>query len=180
MPEVDEGFSPLPEFAEPLDPLDELTLDDALAEEDERQRVDVAEPPAPLGRAPAFDFGAQRFIPSVSGGPLMTRGRATLQTWVEKCLRTKRGEAPAVHPDFGCDMTVEDLLEEGEPFDAAAVTEYTDAVRRALLVHPRITDVEGLSVEGSLDDEAVFVSLTVITDDEDLGELVIDSLRIGG
>jgi Protein of unknown function (DUF2634) len=177
VPDVDEGFSPLPAFSQPVDPLAELTLEDALA--DDEQPAEIPAPPAPLGRAPAYDFIEHRFIPSVAGGPLMTRGTATLATWVEKCLRTRRGESPAVDPDFGCDIVAEDLLEEGEPFDASAVAEYVDAIKRALLTHPRISDIEGLSVEGSEDDDAVIISLRVVTDGDDLSDLTIDRLSLG-
>jgi hypothetical protein len=177
VPDLDEGFDPLPALTEPLDPADQLTLEDALA--DQAPVAVGPAPPAPLGRAAAYDFVQHQLIPGVAGGPLMTRGLATLATWVEKCLRTRRGENPAVHPNFGCDILAEDLLSEGDPFDAAAVTEYMEAVTRGLLVHPRISRVEGLSVEGSEDDDAVVISFRVATDDDDLGELTFDRFTLG-
>lgn len=177
MADLDEGFDPLPVLTEPFDPAAELTLEDALA--DQAVVPVVPGPPAPLGRAAAYDFIAHELIPGVAGGPLMTRGLATLATWVEKCLRTRRGENPAVHPDFGCDILAEDILSEGDPFDAAAVTEYLAAVERGLRMHPRISRVEGLSVVGSEDDDAVFISFRVATDDDDLGDLAFDRLQVG-
>lgn len=178
MPDLDEGFSPLPALTEPLDPLAELTLESALADATSSP-VDAPGPPAPLGRAPAYDFIEHRFVPGAAGGPLMTRGIATLATWVEKCLRTRRGESPAVDPGFGCDILAEDLLEEGGPFDASATAEYVAAVERALLQHPRISDVEGLSVDGSDDDDAVFITMRVVTDGDDLADLTFDRLALG-
>jgi hypothetical protein len=178
VPDIDEVFSPFPALTEPLDPAAELTLEDALADESTRT-AEVPGPPAPLGRAPAYDFVQRRFVPGAAGGPLMTRGTATLATWIEKCLRTRRGENPAVAPGFGCDILAEDLLEEGEPFDASAVAEYVAAIERALLQHPRISEVEGLSVDGSETDDAVFVSMRVVTDGDDLQDLTFDRLALG-
>jgi hypothetical protein len=173
----DETFDPLPALTEPPDPSTELTMQDALA--DAQPDDATTPPPTPLGRAPAYDFAQHRMLPGGFGGPLMTRGRGTLQTWVEKCVRTRRGENPAVDPDFGCDITVEDLLEEGGPYDAATVAEYLAAVERALLAHPRITGIDDLDVQGGADDDAVFLSFTVATDGDDLGELTFDRLTLG-
>jgi hypothetical protein len=178
VPDLDEAFSPLPALTEPLDPAAELTLEDALADQS-GPVVEAPGPPAPLGRAPAYDFVQRRFVPGVAGGPLMTRGIATLATWVEKSLRTRRGENPAVAPGFGCDILAEDLLEEGEPFDASMVAEYVAAIERALLEHPRISDVEGLSVDGSEDDDAVLLSMRVVTDGDDLQDLTFDRIALG-
>jgi hypothetical protein len=169
MPIIDEGFEPVPALTEPLAPDDELTLQDALADPSTAP-VSVS-PPAPLGRAPAFDFIDHRLVPGVAGGPLMTRGVPTLATWIEKCLRTRRGENPAVDANFGCDILAEDLLGEGLPFDPSAVAEYAAAIDRALRVHPRITGVENIAIDGDLDDDAVSVSFTATIDGDDVEDL---------
>jgi hypothetical protein len=171
--QLDETFDPLPALSDPPDPDEELTLQDALAEPATADPADTTGPPAPLGRAPAFDFIAHRFLPGTAGGPLQTRGVDTLRTWVEKAARTKRGQFPAVDPDFGTDITAEDLLSEGDPFDPSAISEYLDAVRRGLLVHPRITDVTDMQIIGSLDDDEASVAFTVVTDTTDLRDLDI-------
>lgn len=177
MADLDERFSPLPALTDPVDPLDELTLQDALA--DQVPVSGPTGPPAPLGRAPAYDFIQHQLLPGAAGGPLMTRGVATLATWVEKCIRTRRGENPAVDPSFGCDLLAEDVLEEGVPFDPAATAEFAAAVSRALLVHPRITSVEDVTVDGGLDDDLVTVSFHVTTDGDDLSDLTFNRLQIG-
>lgn len=173
-----EGFSPLPALTEPPDPDRELELQDALA--DDAGTVEESVPPAPLGRAPAYDFIAHRLLPGAAGGPLMTRGLETLATWIEKCLRTRRGESPAVDPDFGCDLIAEDILSEGDPFDAAAIAELTAAAERALLMHPRLTSIETFRIEHDPDDDAVFVTLAGEVDGDDLAEFTLQRLRIGG
>jgi hypothetical protein len=179
MADVDEGFEPVPALTEPASADDELTLEDALA--DDAAVVVGAEPPVPLGRAPAFDFRERRFAPGLAGGPLMTHGTQTLQTWVEKCIRTRRGESPAVDPDFGLDLLAEDLLEEGVPYDPAAVAEYVAAIERGLTVHPRIASVDDIQVTyDDPDDDGVFVSFTVIQTADDAEELTFDRLSVGG
>lgn len=167
---LDEAFDPLPALTEPPDPDEELQLEEALADPAAAISESVS-PPAPLGRAPAFDFVNHAFLPGVAGGPLQTRGIDTLRTWVEKCARTKRGQHPAVNPEFGTDVTAEDLLSEGDPFDAAAISEYLDALRRAFLVHPRITDVTDMQITGSLGDDQAVLAFTVVTDSIDLRDL---------
>lgn len=165
MAELDEGFDPLPALSEPPDPDTELSIQDAIADSATTTIEPVAEP-TPLGRAPAYNFLEPRLVPGVAGGPLMTRGYDTLATWIEKCLRTRRGENPAVDPDFGCEILVEDLLSEGEPFDPSAIAEYTAAIERALLVHPRIASVDDFEVDGSLDDDAATIAFHVSDTDE--------------
>lgn len=177
MPDPVEGFPPLPAGTEPPDALEELRLQDALA--NPPLLASEGRRPYPLGRAPAYDFEAHRFVPGVAGGPLMTRGTATLATWVQKCLSTRRGENPAVDPNFGLDITAEDLLGEGEPFDESAIAEYLTALKRALLVHPRITAVDEARVDTDPDDDRVFVSFLVITDSDEVPDLAFERLPIG-
>lgn len=174
----DEGFEPLPAQVEPPEAGEELRLQDALAQGGGGVTLSV-EAPAPIGRAPAYDFHNRRLIPDAAGGPLMTRGSETLAVWVEKCLRTRRGENPAVDPSFGLDLTAEDILAEGEPFDDASTAEYLAGVERALLLHPRITAVTDLAVDTDPDDDAVFITLRVAIDGDDRDPLTIE-LPVGG
>jgi hypothetical protein len=175
---TDEGFDPLPALTEALDPRDELRIEDAFA--DPATLAVPDQTPEPLGRAPAYDFVNHRLLPGGAGGPLMIRGAATLGQWVDKCLRTRRGENPAVDPDFGSDLLPEDLLGEGRPFDPSAVAEYIAAAERALRVHPRISDVDDMRITSDPDDDAVMLSFTVIVDDDEIPELTFNRLPIGG
>lgn len=172
----DEGFELLPPETEPPDAGAELALEDELAAGADDLAIDVPEPP-PLGRSYAYDFIEHGFVPSQAGGPLPTHGLETLAVWGEKCLRTRRGENPACDPDFGMDLMPQDLLD-GGPFDASAMAEYEADIRRALLVHPRIVDVDSFAVEYAEGDDAVAVSFRVIPEGDDLDDLDFDRLPL--
>lgn len=178
MADIDEGFSPLPALTEAADPAEELRLQDAFA--DAGTVVVPSAAPVPLGRAPAYDYVNHRLIPGKAGGPLMTRGRATLAGWIEKCLRTRRGENPAVDPDFGLDILAEDLLAEGVAFDPAAISEYLAAVERGLLVHPRIAGLEADMEYDDPDSDEVFLNLNVSETGEDGDPLTLTRIPVAG
>jgi hypothetical protein len=182
LPTDDEGYSPLEAGVEPPDADEELALEDELAGSDDALIVEQ-EPPAPLGRTPAIDFVERTFVPSLAGGPLMLYGLDTLGQWVEKCLRTRRGAHPAVHPDFGVDITPSDLMD-GGPADPAELAEAEDDWTRALLVHPRISEVDEWDFDIDPDDDAVYVTFRVVpegdsdNDDPEQETLTFDRLRL--
>lgn len=169
---------PIPDPDEELDALeaaDEEGEGDFIDPEDAADLVVVDEPPAPLGLSWAFDFEASTFLRGGLGGPLETRGLATLRGWIEKCLTTARG-AHVIHPpDYGVEMP--GVI--GAPMGGEAAASLEGAVRDALLFHPRITDVTEFEVylgdpEDETDptritpeDEVLYASFTVVTDDEE-------------
>lgn len=175
----DEGFEIVPAGVEPVGAAEELALQDVLA----AGSADVVErqAPPPLGRAPAYDFAERRFVPGQAGGPLTLTGMSQLAQWVEKCLRTRRGENPAVDPDFGVTILGEDLLDGGVLDDSALGEAYEDW-EQALLVHPRISAVEAMTISAHPDDD--FILFTTRVTPEGLGDevLAIDELLlpIGG
>lgn len=169
---LDEGFSPLPAQTEPPDADGELALQEDLASGQGIFTLTDPQAPSPLGRSYAYDFIEHRLIPGQAGGPLMTRGLDTLATWIEKCLRTRRGENPAVDPDFGLEIMPEDLID-GGPFDAGAMAELDGAIRRGLLVHPRIIDVDEFTTNYD-GDTSVYRTFRVIPEGDDLAPLTFD------
>lgn len=168
----DEGFALLPDATEPPDADTALSLEDSLVDPNAIITTQQS-PPAPLGRAPALDFAQRRFIPSTAGGPLMIYGTATLGQWVEKCMRTRRGENKACDPDFGLDALFQDLID-GGPYDAGAAAEFEDIVARALTVHPAIDSIADWQVTYEAGDDAAFTQLTVIPADEGVDPLDLD------
>lgn len=172
---ADETFPILPPDSEPPDADEALSLQDAL---DDPDLEDVAQdPPAPLGRTPAVDFVQRTFVPNTAGGPLMLYGDDSLRQWIEKCLRTRRGDNEACHPDFGLDELIFDLVD-GGVFDEAAAAQYQAMVERALPVHPAIAEVQEFDVEYSDGDDAARARLVAskVTEGED--PLVLDDLLI--
>lgn len=113
-------------------------------------------PPPPLGRTPAYDFVGRTFLPSRAGGVLMLTGLGTLEQWIEKCIRTRRGENPACDPDFGVEVLPIDLLD-GGVLDESAIAEAYGDWTRALETHPRISDVADWSIDYAPGDDAVFI-----------------------
>jgi hypothetical protein len=187
----DQSFLPLTDDAipDPDDSLDAVEDDDDdqspfVDESDVSDIVVADDAPPPLGLSWAFDFQAGTFLLNGGHGPLETRGLATLRGWVEKCLMTARGAHPIHPPDYG----VEGLLEViGEAASDGVAGDLEDRIRDALLFHPRISDVTDFDAymgdpeeddeHDSADDETLFVSFTVVTDDEDILEFVGLPLR---
>ena len=156
---TNEGYQLLPAGSEPPSADDALALEDTLANPD---ALAVAQrPPVPLGRAPAIDFAARRFVPNTAGGPLMIYGIDTLKQWAQKCLKTRRGENPAVDPEFGMDRLFVDLID-GSPYDESTFAEFESIAERALSVHPDIDAVDEWTIDYTADDDAAFVSFVVI------------------
>lgn len=175
---LDEGFELLPAGTEPPDPDIELALEEDLASGQDTFEVQDATP-APLGRSYAYDFAARRLVPGQAGGPLMTFDIPTLALWIEKCLRTRLGENPAVDPDFGLEVLPEDLID-GGPFDAGAMAELDSSIRRGLLVHPRIVDVIDFATRYDGQDAAMRI-FRVIPEGDDLDDLELGlPLPLGG
>jgi hypothetical protein len=124
--------------------------------------VVAQDPPVALGRAPAIDFAQRTFVPNTAGGPLMLYGLDTLASWCEKALRTRRGENPACHPDFGVDALFLDLID-GGPFDSGVAAEFEAIVERALTFHPAIDAVEDWAVDYQPGDDAALATFRVVT-----------------
>jgi|1185.fasta_scaffold84709_2 phage baseplate assembly protein W len=166
---------PIPDPDEELDGLEDDEAERFIDSDEAPDVVVLDEPPPPLGLSWAFSFEAHTFLRGGLSGPLETRGLATLRGWIEKCLQTERGQHPIHPPDYGLERP--DIL--GEPVGDEAAADLEEAVRDALLFHPRITDVTEFEVYmGEVDssddpnlivsdDEALYVSFTVVTDDEE-------------
>jgi hypothetical protein len=80
---------------------------------------------------------------------------------VEKCLRTRRGENPAVDPDYGLDRLFLDMID-GSPYDESTAAEFEGIVERAVSVHPAIDSIEEWSIDYLDGDDAATIRFTVI------------------
>lgn len=168
---TDEGFDLLPAATDPPTADQALTLEDTLADPD--VLAADQDPPAPLGRAPAIDFVQRTFVPNTAGGPLMLYGTDTLRQWVQKCVRTRRGENPACDPDFGMDKLFTDLID-GSPYDESAAAEFEGIMERALSVHPAIDSIDEWQIDYTDGDDAAFVRFLVIQTADGEDPLEID------
>jgi hypothetical protein len=134
----------------------DLALDAALGPVEETD----PDAPQPFGRGWRFDFITEKFVMD-GRAPQETYELDSLIVWVEKTLRTARF-AHAIYSDgYGIEnpFDVIGLQADDETFSA-----YEEAVTDALLVHDRITAVEGFTFSQDPFDEAVFASFTVVLD----------------
>lgn len=126
----------------------------------------VESAPLPIiGKSWAFDFVQGRFMPTRTGGIVATRGRETLRFWVEKCLRTPRRAFPIYDDDYGLEGGY-DLI--GGQYDPGEAADLGQRITDALLYHPRITAVTGFSAYFDPDEETLWLSFTVVTDQGDM------------
>lgn len=125
--------------------------------------VEQVAPPI-IGKSWAFDFVEGRYVPTMTGGVVATRGRETLRFWVEKCLRTPRGAFPIYDDEYGLEGGY-DLL--GGQYDPGEVAALGQRIEDALLYHPNITAVTGFAWDFDQDDETLWLSFTVVTDQGD-------------
>lgn len=170
-------FLPEPQFPDDLDPQSTLDLlDDRLVDPSvpPPDLVVTDAPPPPYGRSWAFDFVAQRFVVSPSGGIAETRGLATLRVWIEKCMRTDRGAHPIHSDDYGM-VRPFDMI--GMQLTDISKDDLEDRVRTALTVHPSILDIDDFDMTYATDgDDALFVSFTVLLADQQ--SLVVSNVEL--
>lgn len=154
----------VPSPPEPIDPNDALADLEASfeAQGEPADLLVVEEPPPPIGRSWAYDFGTRQFV-TKGHGPLATQGISTLTGWIEKCLRTARGAHPIHPPGYGMVNPTElmGVLTEGAP-----VAELEARIRDALTFHDRIADIEDFDWNLDPDDEWVSISFSVLLDDD--------------
>jgi hypothetical protein len=158
----------LPEQTDPLVPDDAFTrYEESLDDRPDATDLIVApEEPPPLGRGWAYDFVNHQFVQSPGQhGPLATHGTGTLSVWIEKCLRTARGELPIYSDGFGLDSPADFFGMNAALFPTDL---FAERVRDALTQHPRIADVTDLAVQFDDTEEYVAVSFTVVTGEGDL------------
>lgn len=125
----------------------------------------VEAPTSPsIGKSYAFDFAHGHFYPSSSGGVQSTLGLTTLRFWVEKCLSTPKGAFPIHDDDYGLEGMDEII---GRQYDAGVVADLGRWITEALLYHPSIASVTNFQAAQDPNDETLFVSFTVVTDQGD-------------
>lgn len=120
--------------------------------------------PPVIGKSWAFDFLQERFIPTSTGGVQATHGLVTLRYWVEKCLRTPRGQYAIYSQEYGVEG-LHDMV--GFVLDDEGIEQMREAIKDALTNHPVITDVINFETGSDPDDETLLVSFTVVTADGD-------------
>jgi hypothetical protein len=138
---TDDGFEPLPAYAEPPEGDDELALQEELAGTE--GVAAPASPPPVVGRTYALDLVNCRLLPE-GHAPMSINDDAARRQAVEKALRTSRGSAAVQGENYGREGADRDA--EGQPFDAAAFAELEETTRDALLVLPWVLAVQNFDV----------------------------------
>lgn len=151
----DDGFDPLPAFAEPPEGDDELALQEELAGTE--SVAAPASPPPVVGRTYSLDLIVGRLLPEGRAPASINADDARRQA-IEKALRTSRGSAAVQGEDYGREGADRDV--EGQPFDAAAFAELEENVRDALLVLPWVLAVQNFDVVEEVEDTSTGALVT--------------------
>ena len=165
MSDFDAGFDLLP-ADDILTP--DAELDEALGIIDDDGAISLVSDedpqPQPFGRGWAFDFYKRQFIRGGSA-PLEVSGYDQLRVWIEKTLQTARLAHPIYSDEYGVDNPWEPI---GQPFSPGVAGRMERGIKEALKVHDRITDITDMTFDGSPTMNELYVSFTVVTDDEEL------------
>jgi hypothetical protein len=133
-------------------------------------------PAQPLGRGWAFNFLTNEFVAN-GLSPAVVYEQDQLAVWIEKAVRT----AKFAHPIYGNAFGMNDpFLLIGQPYTSELVGEYIDQITAALEVHDRIQTVTNFQfIQDPMTDQ-VYVTFTVVLDDDDLDPVQMDAIPVGG
>lgn len=120
------------------------------------------EPPVSFGRGWAFDFGTGQFV-RFGQSPARIDEETQLQVWIEKTLYTARYAHPIYSFEYGMEPPLADFV--GQANTPGFTSSIATAIKNALIVHDRITDVTDFQF--STEDEYLEVSFTVNLDNGD-------------
>lgn len=166
MAEFDE-FELIPDDELELDPQEEL--DTALREFDDdlEDPEELEVPRIPMGKSWMFDVAQKRFVMHGSS-PAETHGLNTLKAWIYLALNVARAAHPIYSDEYGMDDPYRLVAwpDEGE-YRAA----YQQDVINTLRQHDRILEVGDFQYE--LADDALYITFTVLTDEEENLEITI-------
>lgn len=171
-PITPDDFSPLELLPSDGDLTPDEELQAALGQLDITDDDEEDAEPLPFGRGWGFDFETGQMARH-GIAPVVTHDLETLRIWIEKTLRTARGAHPIYSLDYGVD---DPYMGIGSPFSAEAVGLLTDSISDALLTHDRIEEVVDIQFTGGPDSDVLFISFSVIVDDE---ELTFDNVPLG-
>jgi hypothetical protein len=144
---------------------EEVSVDDRLKAALDQLVPDATDPPKkPYGRGWAFDFNANQFVAHGSS-PAQVFGLDELRMWIEKTLNTARLAHVIYSDQYGVEEPFGGIGQQFTPALAGLIASRTKA---ALMVHDRITDVRDFEFTAGASGSQLFVSFTVVTDDEHL------------
>lgn len=114
---------------------------------------------AVVGRGWAFDFATGQFARQ-GASPAVVSGENQLKSWIEKTLYTSRFAHPIYTSEYGTEGLVDIIGKLHEPGSEHTIE---IAVRDALIVHDRITNVTDFSFAPV--GESLEIGFTVVLDD---------------
>lgn len=130
-------------------------------EVDSELQIQVELPDA-YGKTPLFNFdttGVPGFEQSGAQGKLtISEDQRSLLTWIQKAVRTPRGRYVIYDEDYGTDMAAE----LGSIGYAAMIENGEEDLRRCLLIHPLIEDVQDVSIYRTRDSDTALIVFTVL------------------
>ena len=158
----------------------EITPDEDAAAA-EASLLDAASPaaqpagaPEPFGRTGLFDFERGRFV-RAGGAPVWVTGLRAVEQWVLMAVHAARYAHPLIFSEeFGMEDPEAPI---GEAADVdEAISDWGERLAEAVVgVHERITSVEDFEYEYDAASGIIYVTFTVVTDEE---ELTIENLAV--
>lgn len=142
----------------PLLPDNSTVLDEEV-DSDLQNELDL---PDAYGLSPLFNFGPDGDVGfeqrDAQGALVVVDDQRSLMTWIEKAIRTPRGRYMIYDDDYGTDIAAE----VGSMGYQALIQNGEEDLKRCLLIHPLIQDIQDVVVTQSLETDTVVIQLTVI------------------
>jgi len=122
----------------------------------------IAELPDGYGKAALFNFdpaGDLGFeLMGAQGLLTISEDQQGLLTWIQKALRTPRGRYAIYDEDYGTDLAG-DL---GRMGINAILQSGGDDIKRCLLIHPLIQDVQDVRIQQTTEKDTCLITMTVV------------------
>lgn len=133
-----------------------------LDEEVDGELQQGVELPDAYGLSPLFNFGPNGNVgfeqAGAQGKLTIVDDQRSLLTWIQKALRTPRGRYVIYDANYGTDLAGE----LGQLGYQALIRNGEEDIRRCLLIHPLIQDVQDVTIIHTTETDTALIQMTVI------------------
>lgn len=116
--------------------------------------------PDAYGKSPLFNFGPDGVVGFEQLGSFLTitEDQRSLQTWIEKAIRTPRGRYVIYDENYGTEIAAE----LGSLGFSALIQNGEEDLRRCLLIHPLIQDIQDVTITQTSETDSALIQMTVV------------------